>query len=803
MTSISSPVTDLDKISAVIDEILASIKEKGTYARASLTYREQIKNWDIKFEDLFRILAHLIEEDDATLYDLLRIFYMVAPRWFDRKKVILLHPNKRNLLETAIMSDNWNFANFLVLYAVEGDYVLGQNIFWMPPGRKARPDQWGKALQKLIKSYIQCRALPSGVQNNNLKSMIVARMKNFKSIIDNGYATLFDLTKYPSALILMIRLGVDYNSMTGISLPYAIWNSRAKKDIRARLLNFVASVDQTLFDAPCGPFYVNLIYECWRASDLFIIRNVPALRRQKIDMNMKDSRGRGIGCYINPKQIILKGEFSPTERFDYVMTAVKNENIPVINYILKNEAYQADDYPEITRALEALITKDKRVLSHFLEKTLVDFTVVAYCIVRGHKASSKQMWKDLVEAWELTPKEKDEATVKDRILLFESNVDSICYFYELSDDAISLIMLEMSFEDIMSLFSTSTTMQRVFGRLKDQNLWKRVAAKMFNGFKFKFLQSQPIPDWQSHVMTEMKWRRNWLHQRFIERTIFPKLAGNVSIAIDDNWLVTSDGLTIRIWSCHTMQLLDEIVFSVGDVLIGDPFIVDSKPTSLKVVIGGVGTEPLLFVVDPMTKDVRTIKSSVPLYGSLLCFQFQSRLLLATINRIFELDVLTGVIKLVKEFDNFAPRAVAVNLNEDAILLLNNRAWEPSLMLDSQMNAKQIEPYSHHTLQPHVVELSFRQSDSIFTGSSTLEFGQWSMHLGTETVFGTLIDITNSRVLIKRRDKGIGMLLHSDLRKWYTAWTDTPQKFVAMNSRYLFLFDETSRCLYCRDFNWTK
>jgi hypothetical protein len=72
----------------------------GTYARASLTYREQIKNWDIKFEDLFRILAHLIEEDDATLYDLLRIFYMVAPRWFDRKKVILLHPNKRNLLET-------------------------------------------------------------------------------------------------------------------------------------------------------------------------------------------------------------------------------------------------------------------------------------------------------------------------------------------------------------------------------------------------------------------------------------------------------------------------------------------------------------------------------------------------------------------------------------------------------------------------------------------------------------------------------------------------------------------------------
>jgi hypothetical protein len=45
------------------------------------------------------------------------------------------------------MSDNWNFANFLVLYAVEGDYVLGQNIFWMPPGRKARPDQWGKALR--------------------------------------------------------------------------------------------------------------------------------------------------------------------------------------------------------------------------------------------------------------------------------------------------------------------------------------------------------------------------------------------------------------------------------------------------------------------------------------------------------------------------------------------------------------------------------------------------------------------------------------------------------------------------------
>lgn len=96
-------------------------------------------------------------------------------------------------------------------------------------------------------------------------------------------------------------------------------------------------------------------------------------------------------------------------------------------------------------------------------------------------------------------------------------------------------------------------------------------------------------------------------------------------------------------------------------------------------------------------------------------------------------MLTGVIKLVKEFDNFAPRAVAVNLNEDAILLLNNRAWEPSLMLDSQMNARQIEPYSHHTLQTHVVELSFRQSDSIFTGSSTLEFGQWSMHLGTETV----------------------------------------------------------------------
>lgn len=26
-------------------------------------------------------------------------------------------------------------------------------------------------------------------------------------------------------------------------------------------------------------------------------------------------------------------------------SAVKSENIPVINYILKNEAYQADDYP--------------------------------------------------------------------------------------------------------------------------------------------------------------------------------------------------------------------------------------------------------------------------------------------------------------------------------------------------------------------------------------------------------------------------------------------------------------------------
>jgi very-short-patch-repair endonuclease len=83
-------------------------------------------------------------------------------------------------------------------------------------------------------------------------------------------------------------------------------------------------------------------------------------------------------------------------------------------------------------------------------------------------------------------------------------VESICHFYELPDDVISLIMLEISFEDIMRLFSTSTTMQRAFGRLKDQNLWKRVAAKMFNGFKFKFLQSQPIADWQSHVMTEMK-----------------------------------------------------------------------------------------------------------------------------------------------------------------------------------------------------------------------------------------------------------------------------------------------------------
>jgi hypothetical protein len=87
-----------------------------------------------------------------------------------------------------------------------------------------------------------------------------------------------------------------------------------------------------------------------------------------------------------------------------------------------------------------------------------------------------------------------------------------------------------------------------------------------------------------------------------------------------------------------MQLLDEIVFSVGDVLIGDPFIVDSKPTSLKVVIGGeVGTEPVLFVVDPMTKDVRTIETSLPLYGSLLCFQFQSRLFLATISKLMILD----------------------------------------------------------------------------------------------------------------------------------------------------------------------
>ncbi len=66
-------------------------------------------------------------------------------------------------------------------------------------------------LEILIKSYIRCGGIHStiGVKAEPWASRVVARMKYFKGILDNGYVTLFDLINTPSAFILMVRLGAD------------------------------------------------------------------------------------------------------------------------------------------------------------------------------------------------------------------------------------------------------------------------------------------------------------------------------------------------------------------------------------------------------------------------------------------------------------------------------------------------------------------------------------------------------------------------------------------------------------------
>ncbi len=85
-----------------------------------------------------------------------------------------------------------------------------------------------------------------------------------------------------------------------------------------------------------------------------------------------------------------------------------------------------------------------------------------------------------------------------------NGADLQCHIYELPDEIISLIVLKISFEEMMNLFSVSTTMHQLFKRMTSSSLWREIATKHFNVYKLNYLASQPITDWRSHVIKEMR-----------------------------------------------------------------------------------------------------------------------------------------------------------------------------------------------------------------------------------------------------------------------------------------------------------
>ncbi len=156
-----------------------------------------------------------------------------------------------------------------------------------------------------------------GISNLTVGHLWVKRLSHMKSVIHDGFVTILDLVKYPTAFMLMIVLGVyEVPQKTGaylvnlrsignnssfilaynVTLPYAVWSSGAKKEQRAILLQFLfESMDPKQFDPPCGPNNVPLVYEILRAADLYILERVHLLRT-KIDCEYRRRMFCGSKC---------------------------------------------------------------------------------------------------------------------------------------------------------------------------------------------------------------------------------------------------------------------------------------------------------------------------------------------------------------------------------------------------------------------------------------------------------------------------------------------------------------------------
>ncbi len=64
------------------------------------------------------------------------------------------------------------------------------------------------AIETIVKAYLKLREIPP-LQRTDATDKLMLRMWHFKQVLDNGYVTLFDLMKYPSAFMLMVKLGAD------------------------------------------------------------------------------------------------------------------------------------------------------------------------------------------------------------------------------------------------------------------------------------------------------------------------------------------------------------------------------------------------------------------------------------------------------------------------------------------------------------------------------------------------------------------------------------------------------------------
>lgn len=163
---------------------------------------------------------------------------------------------------------------------------------------------------------------------------------------------------------------------------------------------------------------------------------------------------------------------------------------------------------------------DKKVLLPYLKMAHYDTCLMAYCIAQGHMPPRNNfVWDDLASArigtiidlkqdydtyttldFEIVPKTLESS---DPVSELKS-----CHICDLPDDIIGLIILDLRFSDMMRFFSVSKSMQEVFKRLTSPLLWRKIATNNMNSFKMKYLESQPITDWRSHVIKEMRYGIN-------------------------------------------------------------------------------------------------------------------------------------------------------------------------------------------------------------------------------------------------------------------------------------------------------